>query len=199
MTRTVSVELLSLSAELAHLLRAGTAILLGVWLYLAAVLTDQNATRRGLLPYQALIQSRPAVEQRLFRELQEGLLESEAIRSRSGAWPDISDLAGEGIPPFAPDPTARAAYRWQLRRDGSFVNYLGFSEKSDGPAWLLLIQEPAPGIPPDQTFEDEEHHRLLDGTMLHVSTWQRPAAADVSGVLRVPQTEGWTQLYAVGP
>ena len=44
----------------------------------------------------------------------------------------------------------------------------------NSPAWLVLVLEPEPGAPPDTAREDEEHHRLISGDMLHVSTWVRP-------------------------
>lgn len=199
--RTVSVKLLSIRHELAHVVRLAATIVLSVWLYLASALGDDSATRRRLLPYQGLIQNRPTAEQRVFRELQEGLLEAEAIRSRSGTWPVPAALASEGIPPFAIDPTAKSHFSWQLLRDGTFVNYLGVPDQPNAPAWLMLIQEPQPGVPPDQAFEDEEHHRLIGGTMLHVSTWTHVDGIRVppGGLVRSPQAEGWTQLYAVEP
>jgi len=83
---------------------------------------------------------------------------------------------------------------------GAFVNYLGLPERPDAPAWLLLVQEPEPGRPPDQTREDEEHHRLSTGAMLHVSTWVHADGKRVADrMVRLPQAEGWMQLYAVGP
>jgi len=201
MPRRVAVERLSLREELAHVVRLATTIVLGVWLYLASALGDGSTTRRNLLPYQTVIQNRPSAEQRVFRELQEGLLEAETVRSTMGAWPTATELAADGVPPFATDPTAKTAvFRWQFLRDGTFVNYLGIPDRAGVPAWLVLVQEPEPGALPDQAFEDEEHHRLLDGTMLHVSTWNYLDGIHVSTkIARLPQLEGWTQLYAVGP
>jgi hypothetical protein len=196
--RQVSVERLSLSAEFLQVLRLGMTIVLGVWLYLAASLGHDTNARRGLLPYQALVESRSPSDQRMFRELQEGLLEAQVVRSSQGSWPAAEALGEQGVPPFAPDPTRSMRYSWHMERDGNYVNYVGLPQQ-DGPAWLLLVQEPEPGVPPDQAFEDEEHHRLLDGTMLHVSAWSRSDARTGSRVVRVPQVEGWTQLYAVGP
>ena len=44
------------------------------------------------------------------------------------------------------------------------------------------------------------HHRLVDGTMLHVSTWSHAAGATIPATtVRAPQAAGWIQLYAVGP
>ena len=199
--RRVIVELLSTRQELVYIVRAGVVIALGVWLYLASSLGDATATRKNLLPYQTVIQSRPDADQRMFRELQEALLEAERSRSADSAWPEPAALGDQGIPPFAVDPTAKAArFRWQLFKSGTLVNYLGVPDRAGVPAWLLLIQEPDPGVPPDQNFEDEEHNRLLDGTMLHVSTWSYADGLHAAGKLvRLPQAEGWTQIYAIGP
>jgi len=199
--RRVAVELLSTRDELVQIVRVAVAIVLGVWIYLASVLGDMSAARKNLLPYQTVVQNRPESDQRMFRELQEGLLEAERARSVDGAWPDVKALAEQGIPPFAADPTAKSAvFRWQLLRSGSLVNYLGIPDRPGVPAWLLLVQEPDPGVPPDQPFEDEEHNRLLDGTMLHVSTWSYADGLQASGkIVRLPQAEGWTQIYAIGP
>jgi hypothetical protein len=178
------------------------ATAVGVWIYLASTASTLGGGvgQRNLLPFQKLIADRPALEQRTFRELQEGLLEIEVARSASGAWPATDTLAADGVPPFAPDPTRRLEVTWQRLRTGTIVNYLGVPSATDGPAWLLLVQEPEPGVPPDQTFEDEEHHRLANGVMLHVSTWVHQDGRKVgSRLVRLPQAEGWTQLYAVGP
>ena len=199
--RPTAVERLSFRDELTNVVRGGMSVVILVWIYLGATLGETTDSRRALLPYQTVVQSRPSTDQRMFRELQEGLLEAEATRSLSGAWPAPDALASEGIPPFAPDPTARgASYRWTLLRQGRQLNYLGRPIDRTAPAWLLVVQEPEPGIPPDQNFEDEEHHKLLDGTMLHISTWvhadgrSRPERLTVA-----PQVEGWQQVYAVGP
>jgi hypothetical protein len=173
----------------------------GLWLYLASALGGNSTTERNLLPFQALVGSRGSVEQRMFREIQEGLLEAEARRSSTGAWPAVSTLAADGVPPFAADPTAKdATWTWQLARTGMSITYLGVPNRPGMPAWLVLIQEPEPGAPSDPAKDDEEHHRLLDGTTLHVSTWLHPDGDRLAAsFVRLPQANGWTQLYAVGP
>jgi hypothetical protein len=200
--RRVTVRPLSARAELLIVVRVAMAIAVGVWMYLASsasTLGGSGTAKRNLLPFQKLIADRPADEQRTFRELQEGLLEIEASRSMHDVWPTTETLATDGIPPFAPDPTRRVAVGWQRLQSGPTINYLGLP-RDDGPAWLLLVQEPQPGVPPDQNFEDEEHHRLATGVMLHVSTWVRQDGRRVNArIVRLPQAEGWTQLYAVGP
>lgn len=200
-TRQVTVGRLSFNDELAMVVRGAATVVVAVWVYLAATLGQATDAGRSLLPFQTLVQSRPSSDQRMFRELQEGLIEAEARRSTTGRWPAIDALIADGIPPFTPDPTAKTAvYRWTFIEGGAYLNYLGVPDRPGVPAWLVLVQEPEPGVPPDQAFEDEEHHRLLDGTMLHVSTWMHADGASVpSRLASLPQSEGWMQVYAVGP
>ena len=200
--RRVVVEPLSARTELLLVVRAAMTIAAGVWVYLAssASTLGGGTAQRNLLPFQKLIADRPSAEQRVFRELQEGLLEVEAARSATSTWPTADALSADGIPPFAPDPTQRSPLNWRREQSGTIVNYIGLPVGEVGPAWLLLIQEPERGVPPDQNFEDEEHHRLADGLMLHVSTWVHQDGRKVPHhLVRLPQAEGWTQLYAVGP
>ncbi len=193
------VQPLSARAELLMLVRAAMAIVAGVFIYVATTVGGgASPSERNLMPFQKLIADRPFDEQRMFRELQEGLLEAEGMRSTENAWPTTSALADAGIPPFAADPTRRLAYDWRLNRNGTLVNYLGLPKDHDGPAWLIVVLEPEPGVPPDQPFEDQEHHRLLNGAMLHVATWVHPNGRAIADrTVRMPQTEGWIQLYAV--
>ena len=156
--RRVEVQPPSAGAELANVMRFAMVVVIGVWMYLA---TDRGplgggaADKRNLLPFQALIQDRPPIDQRMFRELQEGLLEAERRRADRGVWPEVASLAADGIPPFALDPTAKGGrYDWRLLVTGTLINYLGMPQRSDAPAWLLLIQEPEPGAPPDPARED---------------------------------------------
>jgi hypothetical protein len=199
-TRDVQVAPLSMPAELGLVALLCIGVVAGVWLYLRWSLGTSSASQRNLLPFQALIEDRPSEEQRVFRYLQEGILEAETRRSTTGAWPDVPALAADGIPPFAPDPTEKSVkYTWRLLRDGAYVNYLGIPDRPGMPAWLVLVIEPQFGVP-DPAKEDETHHRLLDGTTLQVSTWNHTKGGAVKGaLLRVPQSDGWTQLYAVAP
>jgi hypothetical protein len=200
--RRVRVEPLSARAELGHVIRVGMVVIVGAWMFLATDSSRLQDARAGqhLLPFQRLVQDRPSLEQRMFRELQEGLLEAEARRATDGAWPDVRTLAADGIPPFAFDPTEKGAhYQWRLLRDGAYANYLGIPREPGAPAWLVLVLEPEPGAPPDPAREDEEHHRSSTGAMLHVSTWVGGDIKAPDRIIRAPQAEGWTQLYAVGP
>lgn len=198
--RRIEIATLSARDELLIVVRVALAIAIAVWVYLGSHAFDQGNARRDLLPFQKLIADRPPLEQRMFRELQEGLLEAERLRSTSGNWPAVETLAEDGIPPFAPDPTRRERYDWRLIRAGVDINYLGVPVSSGAPAWLVLVREPEPGAPPDPALADEEHHQLVNGPKIHVSTWvlQNPAKL-AANIIRIPQAEGWMQLYAIGP
>ena len=128
------------------------------------------------------------------------------MRSAEGAWPDAARLATDLIEPFAPNPAVKGAdYEWTLVGSGRFLNYLGVPKGSQtsqagAPAWLVMVQEPDPAAQPEPYVEDEDHDRLVDGSILHVSIWNHPQGARVPArFVQVPQAEGWTQLYAAGP
>lgn len=213
--RSVEIAPPSASHELIAVARTAMAISAATWLYLAIspfAFSNDASARRNLWPFQSLIQDRPSDEQRMFRELQVSLIEAETIRSATGEWPLVSTLAAEGIEPFAPNPALKGpSYTWRLIREGRFINYVGLpatplastpqdpTRATGSPAWLLLVQEPDPAAP-EPFVDDEEHDRLIDGSVLHVSIWNRPGgAASPANVLRSPQVEGWIQLYAAPP
>jgi hypothetical protein len=203
--RDVEIAARSARDELASVVRVGMAVGFVVWLYLANNPFSANGSgtlKRNLLPYQSIVQDRPLDEQRMFRVLRVSLLEAEAVRSASGEWPSVAAMAADGIEPFARYPTVKGAtYQWRLVHDGRLVNYVGVPEEPAAPAWLMLVQEPDPAAAPEVFVDDEDHARLLDGSILHVSIWSHPGVARLSpgAVVSVPQAEGWIQLYAAGP
>ena len=195
--RTVHINPPSVRAETLNVVKAAAAIVVIVAAYIfrpAFGAPDIAAPVAGLLPYQQLIRDASSNEQRVYRELQEGLLEAERIRAQSGRWPDVTALQAEGIPPFAADPTQKIDYTWTSVRQDWATNYLGVPSDASQPAWVLVILEPEPGAPADPAPNDETHHRLPDGTTLHVSIWNMPEEKRRSGfaALRLPQNDGWT-------
>jgi hypothetical protein len=203
-TATRSVQILppSIRRETMVVAQIAIVVVAGVAFYLANTAWNTDAQTRGsdLMPYQALVRDRPQTDQRMFRELQEGLLEAERVRSLTGGWPAPAALAAQSIPPFAPDPTRGESYVWTVTQHGTFVNYRALPSVTGVPAWLLLVQEPDKGAPPDPAKEDEEHHRLADGSMLHVSIWTHADGTDLPAhFISLPQVEGWTQLRAGPP
>jgi hypothetical protein len=190
--RTVEVRPPSARREAGFVLAAATAIAGGALLMIAPGSGAGTGPRAsGLLPFQVRFRDAPPVVQRMYREMQEGLLETERRRAATKAWPAVSTLAAEGIPPFT---LARPPYRWTLVRDDVFVDYIGLPD-AGGPAFLLLVQEPDPNIA-DASPADELHHRLADGTLLHVSIWFRDGAPAVPAGRPVtqPAAAGWTQV-----
>jgi uncharacterized protein DUF6162 len=200
--RSVEIRPPSVRTETLNVLKVAAAIvaIVAAYLFRPSFGSSQTATgaRPGdLLPFQNLVRDAPSADQRMFRELREGLLEAERVRATTGRWPDAVALAAEGIPPFAPDPTRKdATYRWTTLVQGTTVNYVGVPSTPSASAWLLLVIEPEAGAPPDPAPNDETHHRLPDATTLHVSIWQVPEKSRATGfaVTPLPQNEGWTQL-----
>jgi hypothetical protein len=201
--RTVDVLPPSASGEGRLVFQAMGAIVFGA-LLIVGLHTEDGVRPTDLAPFQMLFRDAAPTVQRMFREMQEGLTEAETARAASAQWPSVAALAAQGIPPFArPDP----GYGWRLFRDGPYVGYVGAPAVGAGaaapgsaaPAFLALIQEPPagytenpqPGAPPDET-----HHRLADGTLLHVTLWFRPdgAVPDGDSVLTQPFAAGWTQV-----
>jgi hypothetical protein len=197
--RTLEIRPPSVRDESLNVIKAAAAIVMIVAAYMfrptfgSGDLTTGTPVA-GLLPYQRLIRDAQPADQRIFRELQEGLLEAERIRAQTGHWPDVTTLAAEGVPPFAPDPTQKVAYTWTSVRQDWATNYLGVPSDTSQLAWVLVILEPEPGAPADPAPNDETHHRLPDGTTLHVSIWNLKEERRRSGfaALRLPQNDGWT-------
>ena len=141
-------------------------------------------------------------QQLVFRQLKEGMIEAEADRSRTGKWPAAEELARRLVPPFAPDPTDKARYRWTELARGTVLNYVGAPDPASGrPTFVVVVVEPDPGTPIDpQAQTDEIHHRLADGTMLHVYVWTAPGVRPIQQVLAAPAPEdGWQRITTQKP
>jgi len=137
--------------------------------------------------------------QRIYRQTLDGLTEAEDVRSRAGEWPPVEALAARNVPPFATDPIDHAGYRWRLLRDGTLVNYVGTPSVAGKPTYVIAVLEPDPGTPIDpQTPVDETHHKLRDGTILHVSVWTGPK--DLAKPAATPAFEdGWRRITMAAP
>jgi hypothetical protein len=165
------------------------------------VLNGKNAGGRAgaLLPYQVLSRDLPEPDQQMFRSLRQGLMVAESDRARTGAWPSPSALARQGVAPFATSGQT-SAFEWSMLKQGAIVNYFRQPRDTAQPAWLLEIQEPEPGMPPDPAPLDEEHHRLPDGTLLHTYVWTHRFGGQVqAGFVRQPQNSGWTEVFSTPP
>ena len=177
-----------------------TALVIGaVGLYLTLrVFGGSGDAARNLLPYQTLVRALTTPEQRMFTALRRGLPDLESERARTSRWPEPLALAAAGVPPFAT--SAADGMQWQRFQQSATVNYLGLPAEPSAPAWLLMIQEPEPNQPPDPAPLDEEHHRLPDGTTLHIYVWiHRYGGRIAAGFVPQPQTNGWTEVFTAPP
>ncbi|MEO6771516.1 MAG: hypothetical protein ABI467_00650 [Kofleriaceae bacterium] len=203
--RTVVVQSPSVAREAALVVRAVFHIV--IW---SAVLMTASVFHRGeagafaatgaTTPDLELFRDLDTDAQRLFRASLEGLTEAEDVRSQSGAWPTVEQLAARHIPPFAPDPLDKAGYRWRMLRDGALVNYVGTPDPSSRrPSFVISILEPDPGTPIDpQAFTDEAHHTLRDGTLLHVGVFFGPRP--LTTPMATPAFEdGWRRVTTSTP
>jgi hypothetical protein len=159
------------------------------------------AAADAFLPFERRFADLDLAEQRMVRNIREGLVEAEARRGRTGAWPTPEELAAATIPPFAPDPIDRAGYVWRIARAKDVVNYVGVPREGSGKdTFVVVIAEPAPGTPPDpQVQEDEIHHRLANGTMIHVGTWTGPRVDEKRLPLVAPNPDEGFRQVLVGP
>jgi hypothetical protein len=176
--------------ERAGVLALAGLIVTGVVVYLALhAKGGENDAGRSLLPYQTLVSSLPEADQPPFRALRDAIVTAESIRARTARWPDVTALTLPG-----------PAYQWTRLERGRIVNYLGKPDDPAKPAWLLEIQEPEPGTAPDPAPDDEQHHRLPDGTTLHLYVWTHRLGGQVpSDFVAQPQSTGWTEVFLQVP
>lgn len=179
--------------ERLRVLALGVAIVLLVAVYFGMRSSVGDTGR--LMPYQMLMRDLVIDDQAMFNALEQSLLDAEAVRSTSGRWPDAPAL--RSLPPVMPGAAAGGtAYAWQRQTQGVITHYVGVPGREvSAPAWMIAIKEPEPGVPTDTAPNDEEHHRLPDGTVLHVSIWTHRFGGQVDPAF-VPQPEagGWTQV-----
>jgi hypothetical protein len=117
-----------------------------------------------------------AEQQRFYGQLREFLRAAERERGNTKRWPEATNLFPDG---------------WARLQQGVYVNYLG---EREGLRWLVLFIEPDGRTPPEDVPEDDEHHRLSDGTAIHVTVWtQEPSAPASERVTAFPAAEGWVE------
>lgn len=117
--------------------------------------------------------------------------------SAEGAWPAVSLLHEEGIPPFAVDlvPGALKEYTWTMYDRGPWVDYLGVSAQkaAGGPSALMRLinlhadfhPHPHPGLDYDpeqrgavQIWLHPENGQLYAGMQLAERGWAWIVSAD---------------------
>ena len=207
--RLVPVVPPSKTGEGGLVLRAAIAVALGTLFVISSRRQAGWVGEAPLLPFQQPFADLPGPLQRDYREMREGYAEAARARSKGGAWPGPEQLAADGVPPFASDGVDGKLRDWRVVHDGLTALYFGVT-RADGaardgvgarPNLLLLVVESAPNdfeSRDPNTVVDEEHQRLADGTLVHVTTWYREAK---SGTVAVggdakfqPELNGWTQM-----
>lgn len=185
------------SSERTRVMVLGGLIVGALVVYVAFRASDQDGnSAKNLLPYQTLARTLPDAEQETFRSIRQGLLDVEAQRARLSRWPLPAALASAGVAPFSNE----AAFAWQQFTQGVSVSYVGVPSDPAAPAWMLTIQEPEPNAPPDPSPNDDEHHRLPDGTTLHIYVWMHQYGGRVKpAFVPQPQADGWTQVFSAVP
>lgn len=154
------------------------------------------------LAFQVMFRDLPSKEQRVFRQMQEGVEEAMRLRAASGEWPTVESLAAMEIPPFTPDVLDTSSLAWSQQRDGPMIQYSGIPAPGTGmPSFLIFIQEPdrRGGEDPSTAGVDEEHRLLPDGKLLHVTFWKHPPPSPRASVMAVPALLGWVQIRVMSP
>jgi hypothetical protein len=167
----------------------GILVLVGVYFAMRSSVGPAGT----LLPFQMLARDLVSADQTMFEALKQVLLTAEEARSATGRWPEAHALPGL---PAAENGGAGVSYSWRRQTEGVITHYLGLpSADGSAPAWMLAIKEPEAGVPTDTAPNDEEHHRLPDGTVLHVSIWTHRFGGQVDpGFIAQPEAGGWIQI-----
>ncbi len=194
--RTVSVQPPSVQRETKHV---GLA-LLQIAVVSAIAVNASRPTKAdpasGLQADEIGFGTLDADDQRLFRATLEGLTELEDARNATGSWPAIETLATRGVPPFE-DPIDRSGYRWSKISDKLVTNYLGIPKDAARSTFVIAVVEPEAGAA-EVVDEDETHHKLTDGTMIHVGIYRGPLRAVPAAPLsQFSYGEGWRRIVGV--
>jgi hypothetical protein len=171
-------------------LGAGILVLIGVYFGMRSSVSESGT----LLPFQMLARDLVTADQAVFESLKQALLAAEELRSVNQRWPEPSAL--KDLPAADSGSAGGSPYTWRLQSQGVITHYLGVpSADASAPGWMIAIKEPEPGVPTDTAPNDEEHHRLPDGTVLHVSIWTHRFGGQLDpAFIAQPEAGGWTQV-----
>jgi hypothetical protein len=185
----------STSQERFRVIALGVAVVILIAVYFGL---RSSVTETGrLLPFQMLARDLVSADQAMFTTLKQSLLDAEAVRGSAGRWPDAAALAT--LPrnvPGAETLGSSEGFTWRTQTQRAITHYVGLpAQDVSAPAWMIAIREPEPGVPTDTAPNDEEHHRLPDGTVLHVSIWTHRFGGQVDpAFVAQPEAAGWTQV-----
>ncbi len=192
--RTVSVTPPSVQRETRAVALTLLQIVVVSAIAIAASRPSKADPAAGLMADEIAFAKLDTDEQRQYRRALEGLAEIEDARNAKGTWPTIEELAARGVAPFAPDPIDRSGYRWTLLRDRLVTNYIGIPTAADRPAFVIAAVEPEAGLA-EVVDVDETHHKLADGTMIHVGIYRGELrSVPASPISQFSFGEGWRRI-----
>jgi hypothetical protein len=184
----------STSQERFRVIALGVAVVILIAVYFGL---RSSVTETGrLLPFQMLARDLVSSDQAIFTTLKQCLLDAEAARASAGRWPDAAALVSLPRNTAGADSGSSEGFTWRAQTQGVITHYVGLpAQDVSAPAWMIAIREPEPGVPTDTAPNDEEHHRLPDGTVLHVSIWTHRFGGQVDPkFVAQPEAAGWTQV-----
>ncbi|MFI5119808.1 MAG: DUF6162 family protein [Thermoanaerobaculia bacterium] len=115
------------------------------------------------------------------------------LKRRTGAWPEISALAADETPPFAPAllPAEARGLDWKRRAEGASADYTGLDPGGRRTAFLLRVSERrTAGL--DQGMPTRAARA---GPRLAAEVWILKGGKALPGLF--PATNGWYQLVAL--
>lgn len=191
--------------ETAGVVRAAMAVTVVALLWIGRTHGSSGAGGGALeQPWQVAFAALDGAAQRHVRALHEATLELLRAREESGGWPTVEALAADGIEPFASAVARTSPLEFRRLQRGGAWQYLGVARAgATAHAQLIQLLEPQPGDlegrdPRQPLAFDEQHRRLRDGTLLHVSFWIAPPERAVAGgeFLADPALHGFRQVLS---
>jgi hypothetical protein len=171
---------------------AGVGAALAIVLFAGAlrILTLDRSSASAATPATTAL---AGSDQTLFQALLVSVDAIADLKRRTGTWPDVTALAADEIPPFAPTllPSEARGLDWKRRADGAYADYTGLDPRGRRTAFLLRVSEKSmagldQGIPT---------RAVRAGPRLAAEVWILKGGKALPGAY--PAADGWYQLVAL--
>lgn len=171
---------------------AGVGAALAIVLF-AAALRVMTLDRSGASAAALATTVLAGADQTLFQALLVSVDAIADLKRKAGAWPEISALAADEIPPFAPAllPAAARGLDWKRRADGASADYTGLDPGGRRTAFLLRVSEKSMGGL-DQGIPTRAARAV---PRVAAEVWILRGGKALPGAF--PATDGWYQLVAL--
>ena len=171
---------------------AGVGAALAIVLFAAAlrVMTLDRSGASAAIPATTVL---AGTDQTLFQALLVSVDAIADLKRRAGTWPEVTALAADEIPPFAPAllPAEARGLDWKRRADGASADYTGLDPGGRRTAFLLRVSEKSMGGL-DQSIPTRARRV---GPRLAAEVWIRKGGTAPPGAF--PATDGWYKLVAL--